>query len=159
MSDFEMDETDRRIIHCLQGDARNVTTAEIGAELGVSGSTVANRISQLEESKIIAGYTPIVDYDRSGFSQHHLFVGTVDGEDSDEILAAIPEITGVVNATTLLTDRRNVVIEVVAERPTQVEALARELGDLGVTIERTDVVTEVVSHAFDGFGKRRTDAE
>lgn len=157
MTGPEMDETDRQIIHCLQGDARNVTTAEIGAELGVSGSTVANRISQLEEAGIVAGYTPIVDYARAGFSQHHVFVGTVDGEDSDEILAAIPELASVVDVTTLLTDRRNVIIEVVAERPTQVDALAEDLGDLGVTIERTDVVTNVESHAFDGFGKRRTD--
>lgn len=157
MPDPAMDETDRRIVHCLQGDARNVTTAEIGEELGISGSTVANRISKLEESGIIAGYTPIVDYERSGYPQHHLFVGTVAGEDRREILAAIPEESGVVNVTTLLSDRRNVVIEVVAERQAHVENLANSLSDLGVTLDRTDIVTNGVARSFNGFGKRRSD--
>lgn len=154
MSHREMDETDRQIIHCLQGDARNVTTAEIGEELDISGSTVANRISQLEEAGIIAGYAPIIDYERSGFDQHHLFVGSVAGEDRDEILAAIPEQTGVVNVTTLLTDERNVIIEVIATETADVEELAASLSVLGVTICRTDVVTNEVAQSFDGFGKR-----
>lgn len=155
----EMDETDRRIIHCLQGDARNVTTTEIGEKLGVSGSTVANRISRLEESGIIAGYTPIIDYDRCGLSQYQRFVGTVDGDDREEILAAIPDLRGVVHVTTLLTDRRNVAIEVVAEDPDDIERLAADLSALGVTVVRTDVVTSAITHVFDGFGKRKTDDE
>lgn len=152
-----MDETDRRIIHCLQGDARNVTTAEIGEKLGISGSTVANRITQLEESGIIAGYTPIIDYARSGYPEHYLVVGTVAGENADEILTAIPEESGVVNVTTLLTDRENVVIEVVADGQAAVEDLGNSLSDLGVTLVRTDVVTNEVGRSFNGFGKPRSD--
>ena len=155
MTDREMDQTDREIIHCLQGDARNVTTAEIGAELDISGSTVANRISQLEESGIIAGYAPIIDYERAGYTQHHLFVGTVAGDDADEIIASIPDLTGVVNVTTLLTDERNVVVEVIAEEASEVEEVANELSELGVTIVRTDVVTNEVARPFDSYGIRK----
>lgn len=152
-----MDETDRRIIHCLQGDARNVTTAEIGERLDISGSTVANRISQLEESGIIAGYTPIVDYERSGYPQHRLFVGTVAREDRDDVVGDVTEVSGVVDVTALLTDRENLLVEAVAETPTEVEAIADTIAELGVTVVGTDVVTDRVTRSFDGFGERRAD--
>ena len=155
MTDREMDQTDREIIHCLQGDARNVTTAEIGDKLDISGSTVANRISQLEESGIIAGYAPIIDYERSGYTQHHIFVGTVAGDDADEIIASIPDHSGVVNVTTLLTNQENVIIEVIAEEASEIEQVGNDLSELGVTIVRTDVVTNDVSRPFDSFGIRK----
>lgn len=152
-----MDETDRRIVHCLQGDARNVTTAEIGDRLGISGSTVANRISQLEEAGVIAGYTPIVDYEQSGYPQHRLFVGTVAREDREAVVADIAEVTGVVDVTALLTDQENVLVEAVAETPAEVESVAEAMSRLDVTVVRTDVVTERITRSFDGFGERQTD--
>lgn len=159
MSERDLDETDRRIVHCLQGDARNVTTAEIGAELDVSGSTVANRITQLEDAGIIAGYVPVVDYERSGYDQHHLFVCTVDADREEGIVDAVAAEEGVVDVTRLLADEENLLVEVVAEDAAAVEGIADALSDLGVTVARTAVVTNAVARAGPGFGKRNDSDE
>lgn len=45
----DLDRTDKAILHVLQDDARNVTTEAIGERVGLAASTVANRLSALEE--------------------------------------------------------------------------------------------------------------
>ena len=159
MSDRDLDETDRRIIRCLEGDARNVTTAEIGETLGISGSTVANRISRLEDAGIIAGYAPIVDYDRSGYGQHHLLVGTIVGDDRDAVLQDVASVTGVVDVTALVADRENVYVEAVAEEQAAVEAIAAAVSDSGVDLLRTGIVTNAVGKSANGFGEWRADGD
>ncbi|WP_312908269.1 Lrp/AsnC family transcriptional regulator [Natronosalvus caseinilyticus] len=46
----ELDSVDKGILYLLQEDARNNTTNAIGEQVGVSSSTVANRITKLEEN-------------------------------------------------------------------------------------------------------------
>jgi DNA-binding Lrp family transcriptional regulator len=64
---YELDEIDRGILHALQEDARHTTTEETGEAVGVSASTVRNRVEDLEASGVIRGYSPHVDYAGAGY--------------------------------------------------------------------------------------------
>ena len=55
-----IDETDRRILHELQVDARRPNT-ELAVAANVSPSTVVNRLRHLEQSGVIRGYHADID--------------------------------------------------------------------------------------------------
>ncbi len=61
-----MDELDRRILALLQKNAR-LSYREIARELRVAVGTVYNRVKRMEETGVIRGYTPILDYEKLGF--------------------------------------------------------------------------------------------
>ena len=50
-----MDQTDRRILAVLEGNART-SAAEIGRQIGLSRTAVQDRLSKLETSGVISGY-------------------------------------------------------------------------------------------------------
>ncbi|ADJ13844.1 Lrp/AsnC family transcriptional regulator [Halalkalicoccus jeotgali] len=91
-----LDEIDRGILYMLQENARTTTHDEISAEVGVSPSTVRNRIGQLEEAGIIEGYMPKIDYERAGFPLHVQLVCTASSERSQRAQEALT-VNGVVN--------------------------------------------------------------
>ena len=55
-----LDETDRRILACLQEDA-NMPVAEIARRVGLSSTPCWRRIQKLEESKIIRARVALLD--------------------------------------------------------------------------------------------------
>ena len=55
-----LDDTDRQIIALLQSNAR-ISNAEIGRSVGLTASSVYERVLKLEERGVIQGYTTIVD--------------------------------------------------------------------------------------------------
>lgn len=59
---YALDDVDRGLLHLLQLDARNNTTAEMAEQVDVSATTVSNRIQQMEEENIIDGYAPKIMY-------------------------------------------------------------------------------------------------
>ena len=59
---------DRKIIELLRKDAR-LSLREIAFELDVSTTTISKHLKQLEDSGIIRGYKPVVDYQKLGFEQ------------------------------------------------------------------------------------------
>jgi Lrp/AsnC family leucine-responsive transcriptional regulator len=61
-----MDARDRKILCCLERDAR-LTYSEIGEEVGLSASSVHDRVRKLEKKGVIKGYRAEVDLDQVGF--------------------------------------------------------------------------------------------
>jgi Lrp/AsnC family leucine-responsive transcriptional regulator len=61
-----MDNTDRKILGCLERDAR-LTYQEIGEQVGLSASSVHDRVRKLEKKGMIKGYRAEVDFDQAGF--------------------------------------------------------------------------------------------
>lgn len=77
-----MDEIDLKIIDCLAADARR-SLADIGGRVGLSPSSVNERIKRLTESGAIRRFT--VDLDPDAMGLHTLvFVWVALREDSDE---------------------------------------------------------------------------
>ncbi len=57
---MNIDDTDRRLLHELQVDARRPNT-ELAAAANVSPSTIVNRLRSLEQHNVIRGYHAEVD--------------------------------------------------------------------------------------------------
>ena len=62
----ELDEVDKAILRELLVDAR-LSYREVARRVGVSTTTVANKIRRLEEAGIIKGYTAIIDPEKLGY--------------------------------------------------------------------------------------------
>lgn len=59
MSEYKIDEMDRKILSALIKDART-PFLEIARECGVSGAAIHQRVKKLEKAGVIAGYTATV---------------------------------------------------------------------------------------------------
>ncbi|QLG29027.1 AsnC family transcriptional regulator [Halorarum halophilum] len=147
-----LDQVDRGILYLLQRDARNSTTAGIGEALGVSSTTVGNRINNLENENVITGYLPTVDYERMGLDHHLLVVATVPFGDRERLADEALEVRGVVNVRELLTHRRNLTVELVGTARSDVEAALTELGELGLEIASVDMLKRELDQPVDHFG-------
>ena len=153
----DLDRDDMAILHVLQADARNATTESIGDRVGLAASTVASRINDLEDRGIITGYRPEIDYEKAGFEQRMLLVGTVaDGADDEAIVARVSEVENVISVRRLLTDEADLQIELVTRSQERAEAVTDELHELGVEITRTGVIVEEETRPFDHFGEKYT---
>ncbi len=60
------DELDREILTLLAGNAR-YTYAQLGREIGLSPSAVAERVQKLEDTGVIKGYETTIDYTKLGY--------------------------------------------------------------------------------------------
>jgi Lrp/AsnC family leucine-responsive transcriptional regulator len=62
-----LDDTNRRLLHELQADAR-LTLAELGRRVGLSSPAVADRLQRLEQDGVIQGYRAEVSPKALGYS-------------------------------------------------------------------------------------------
>ena len=99
-----LDNVDRGIFFHLQRDARNTTTQEIAETVGVSASTVRNRIEALEDGGIIKGYHPEIDYEAANLPLRVLFVCTAPPTEQSEYVQQMGPVLGV------YTNQRSVVL-------------------------------------------------
>ncbi|MGK0366880.1 MAG: Lrp/AsnC family transcriptional regulator for asnA, asnC and gidA [Thermoproteota archaeon] len=66
ISNYEIDSVDKKILACLQEDAR-VPYLEIARKLIVSGGTIHQRIDRLKKLGILKGSTIELDYSKLGY--------------------------------------------------------------------------------------------
>ena len=155
----DLDPTDKGILYLLQENARQNTTENIGEKVGVSSSTVANRISKLEDRGVITGYHPTVDYQQAGFDHHLLAIGTVPFDEREALGEDILNVHGVTSVRELMSHRQNLSIELVGDSRNDIEQSLAELDELGVEVHRTEVVKRERQQPFDHFGRQFTDEE
>jgi len=62
-----VDARDRSILRCLERDSR-LTYAEIGEAVGLSPSSVHDRVRKLERAGVIKGYRADIDLEKAGFA-------------------------------------------------------------------------------------------
>ena len=99
---YELDDTDRKILDLLMQDAKMPYT-EIARKVHVSGGTVHVRMARLEELGIVKGATLQIDYQKLGYGVNaflgiYLLKSSVYGSVADQ-LREIPEVVGI-NFTT-----------------------------------------------------------
>ena len=155
MSDADLDSVDRAIIHALQADARHTSSSTIAEEVGVSASTVRNRIGRLEEAGIVRGYHADIDYERAGYQLYTLIVCTAPIPDREALARAALDIEGVVSVREVMTGAENVHIGVVGTDGDDLSRIGRELNDLGFDIVDEDLIRNDFSNPYHGF--ERTD--
>lgn len=148
----DLDSVDRGILYLLQRDARNTTTTGIGEAIGVSSTTVGNRINRLENEGVITGYLPTIDYEKAGLDHHLLVVATAPIADRERLADEALRVHGVVNVRELLTHHRNLALELVAAERRHVEVALAELGELGLDLVRIDMLKRELDRPVDRIG-------
>jgi len=144
---------DKGILYPLQEDARHVTTTEMGEEVGVSASTVWNRIEAMEEEGIIRSYHPDVDYDKAGLQVHTLFIGSAPNSDRDRLAAAACELDGVVTTQEVLNGSDNLQVEAVGTDTDDIARISDELSALGLDVVNSKILESTRIQPFDHFGE------
>lgn len=141
MSEVALDDVDRGILFLLQNDARNITIAEIAAEVDVAASTVRNRIEDMEETGVIEGYYPKINYEKANYPLHVLFVCSAPADEREELAASILDQHGVVDVREMLTSKRNIYIEVVATDTRDLTEISNDLAKMGFSVESSEIIT------------------
>lgn len=155
MSDYSLDETDRRLLELLQDDAR-YSAVNLAELIGVSDNTIHNRIDRLEEKGIITGYSTSIDHRAVGLEFHFLLICTVPISEREDIAEQVLDLPGVFEVTELMTGQRNLQIRAVGAEDDDITRLARKLDQLGITIDdevlvRADHATTIEYDAIEGM--------
>jgi len=150
-TDHRLDEIDRRILYALMDDARDTSASTLGAEAGVSGATIRNRIKKLEDAGIIRGYSTQVDFELAGGKLTNLYLCDVPVTEREALAHEARAIPGVINVRTLMTGRRNLHVLAVGETTSDLRRIARRLSDIGVHIEDEDLLEEELFAPYGPF--------
>lgn len=151
-----LDDVDRQIVALLQENAR-YTATEIGDVIGVSDTTVINRMNGLEEAGVIRGYQILVDYERAGLQRPFLFTCTVPIVERETFAESATEIPGVVTVIESMTGQENLLVEAVGNDPDDMTRVARSLSELGIEIVDETVVNDVHQPPLGFFRSRLTE--
>jgi DNA-binding Lrp family transcriptional regulator len=151
MTSGDIDDVDRAILHALQEDARNLSSAEIGERAGTSGSTVRKRIRRLESEGIIKAYRAEVDYGASGYPLRMLLFCTAPIPERGALIPELLAVDGVVSVQELVTGEQNLLVTAVGESDEDITPVAQDLLDIGVTIADEVLVRSHESTPFSGF--------
>lgn len=137
-----LDEIDRGILYLLQHDARNTTAIDMAEQLDVSPSTIRNRIDQLEENDVLAGYHPQINYKHTNFSLLAIFIVTASPTDRTEAVEHLLEIDGVFEIREMLGGNENIHVDVLAKDHLHLSDISDEIHKLDVEIERTEITKQ-----------------
>ncbi|SFJ19291.1 Lrp/AsnC family transcriptional regulator, leucine-responsive regulatory protein [Amycolatopsis sacchari] len=147
-----VDALDRRIIAALRLNGR-ATYAELGRTVGLSASSVHERVGKLEAAGVITGYHAVVDPSTVGLGVTALVgIHPTDTAESEEVADALADLPEVESCYAVAGDEAFVV----KVRVATVDELEQTLGRLrritGVARTRTTVV---LSTRFEGRPNNR----
>ena len=135
-----MDAKDRLLLAYLQRNAR-LTAVELGPKLGLSRSAVQARITRLERTGVISGYTVILRHRPSNGTLRAWMLITIEKDaDSAKLMERMHEVPGV-GAIHLLTGELDFIVEAVAATPLGIDDVRKEVASLdGIADIRTHLV-------------------
>ncbi|MCJ7832178.1 MAG: Lrp/AsnC family transcriptional regulator [Actinobacteria bacterium] len=137
-----MDERDTDIIRALQRDAR-ATYADIARQVGLSPSSVHDRVRKLEQSKVIRAYRAEIDPQALGlFVTALISVMPLDPKQPDDLpdrILAFPEVEDCLSVA----GDENYVLKVRTSTPASLEDLLRRLREKAGVHTRTTVVLSI----------------
>jgi len=157
----DLDDVDRSILYLLQRDARNSTAQEMADKVGVSASTIRNRIDQLEDDGIIKGYHPEIDYEAANLPLQLTFVISAPPTELQSYSEEIRGVQGVIDVREMLTGRRNIHVDVVGTSSRDITRITDSIHDIGVEIESSEMMRQRHIQPFNHFflqGAEETDA-
>ncbi|SDY29668.1 Lrp/AsnC family transcriptional regulator [Halobellus clavatus] len=152
MSQEDVDDVDRAILHALQEDARNMSSGDIAERTETSGSTVRKRIQRLESDGVIKGYSAEIDYQASGYPLRMLLFCTASIPERGELIPGILAIDGVVSVQELVTGEQNLLVTVVGKDDDDITPVAQELLEMGLTVADEVLVRSHETTPFGEFG-------
>ncbi|SDJ24833.1 DNA-binding transcriptional regulator, Lrp family [Halovenus aranensis] len=146
-----LDEVDKMILFELQKNARDTSSNDIAEQIGLSASTVRNRISKLEEQGIIRGYHVDIDYERAGYPLYTKIICTAPIDQREELAESAMEVRGVTAVREIMTGERNIYVNAIGEDHDELSRIGRELTDLGLTVVDEQLIRDEFVCPFHGF--------
>jgi Lrp/AsnC family leucine-responsive transcriptional regulator len=141
-----MDEKDRAILDVLQQDAR-ATYADIGARVGLSPSSIHDRVRKLERGGVIRGYGARVDPGAVGLDVTALISALpLDPSQPDDLPDRVTEFAEVEDCYSVA-GHENYILKVRTRTTVDLEELLRRLREKAGVQTRTTVV---LSTPFEG---------
>ncbi len=137
---------DERLIEALREDGRR-SIRKLAADLGVSPSTVSNRLSDLLEREVITGFKPVVDYRRLGFPLVAVTKIKARGEALPRIVEALADDAHLTHVYEITGDFDILVIGRFRDETAMNREIKRMLGLQGIEGTNTSIV---LSAAKDG---------
>jgi DNA-binding Lrp family transcriptional regulator len=154
----ELDDVDRGILHQLQIDARNQTAQGIADRVGVSPTTVRNRIERLEDEGVIEGYVPKIDYEVANLPLQILFVCTADPIERTDLVEKVLDVQGVIEVREVLTGHRNLHIEAIGVSTADITRITDAIHGLGLSVESSEIMRQRRIQPFNHFHLTPRDA-
>jgi Lrp/AsnC family transcriptional regulator, leucine-responsive regulatory protein len=137
-----LDERDRKIVAALQEDAR-ATYADVAQRVGLSASSVHDRVRKLEQAGVIRGYRAIVDPDAMGLLITALVAATpLDPQQPDDLperLADFPEVEDCLSVA----GEANYILKVRTRTTAELEDLIRRLREKAGVATRTTIALSI----------------
>jgi Lrp/AsnC family leucine-responsive transcriptional regulator len=137
-----LDERDLEIVAALREDAR-ATYADIAARVGLSASSVHERVRKLEASGVITAYRAIVDPEAMGlFVTALIAVTPLDPQQPDDLpdrLADLPEVEDCLSVA----GEANYILKVRTRSTNHLEELIRRLREKAGVSTRTTIVLSI----------------
>lgn len=146
---IELDDVDRGVLHLLQKDARNTTAEEMAEQVGVSASTVRNRIEKLKEGGVVRGYRPIIDYEQANLPLHVLFVCTVRSQQRKKMAQKALNVKGVIGVKEMITSVENLHVEAVGLDTSDLVRITNVLQEMELEIRSAELMKEEYVRPFD----------
>ena len=133
-----LDERDLAILGALQEDAR-ATYADVGAKVGLSASTVHERVRKLEQQGVIRGYRAVLDAEAVGLLVTALIaVKPLDPQQPDDLPARVHEFPEVEDCYSVAGEF-NYVLKVRTRTTGDLEDLIRRLREKGGVSTNTTI--------------------
>jgi Lrp/AsnC family leucine-responsive transcriptional regulator len=146
-----LDERDLDIVAALQEDAR-ATYADIGRRVGLSASSVHERVRKLERTRVIRAYRADVDPEALGlFVTALIAVTPLDPTQPDDLPERVREFREIEDCFSVAGES-NYVLKVRTKTTSDLEELIRRLREKGEVQTRTTIVLSV---PFEGRPLRR----
>ncbi len=158
-SEYQLDDIDEQILFELMSDARNNTPPTIGELVGITPSTVRNRIKQLEEKGIIEGYYAHINFERAEGRLMTIFLCNVPFPEREKIARAAYEIPGVIDIRIMMGGRRSFHVLAVGEETSDLRRIGTTLSEIGAEIEDEMIVENKITRPYDPFSSDDTRTE
>jgi Lrp/AsnC family transcriptional regulator, leucine-responsive regulatory protein len=137
-----LDRRDLEILGVLQRDGR-ATYAEIAGRVGLSPSSVHQRVRKLEQAGVIKGYRAAIDLDAVGLAVTALVsIMPLDPKQPDDLPDRVLELPEVVDCFSVAGDE-NYVLKVRTKTTTHLEDLLRQIREKAGVQTRTTVVLSI----------------
>lgn len=140
-----MDDKDRRILACLEADAR-MAYADIAKQVGLSASSVHDRVRKLEQIGVIKGYRADLDLEKIGLPITAIVSLALSPTSPENIPALIAEFGLVESCYSIAGDNSYALLV----RAPSTKALEELVDSLRAKLSVTTRTTIVLSTPFEG---------
>jgi DNA-binding Lrp family transcriptional regulator len=139
----QIDEMNRKILRLLMTDGK-MTYNEVAQRLRRSPSTIRDRITRLEDDKVILGYITLVSYERMGMKVEGIILANLAPDANKDRLRTLAKVPGVLEVLQV-SGRKRIMVRVIAKDNRSLEELIdQQILPLGLEDVELRIVLESV---------------